>query len=748
MIIYPMKERIMNCSTSFLFRLLPALLALALLSSHLSASEKGPALKSGQDTTRTYYLPEIVVTATRSERDPLQVGRSISVIPGNRLNGSLFQSVGDVLSRYEGIFVVGAGQNPGAVQSIFTRGGNSNHTTILIDDVRITDPSGVNNAADISELSFANLEQIEIVRGSHGTLYGSSAIGGVINIVTRKKLDPGFHGDVEVRTGTFGKGTSTFAQNLFLNYTAPSGLYVNASLNNLATRGLDATEDTVSSPGIFKKRDRDGFDKRDLAGKMGFQNEVWDVYASFNATDHRIDIDKGAYRDDDNYVVDFQRNLLTYGASHRVNERLRVKYIGGYSAMERYAVDDSSIVDALGRTDQTFADATYRGSILNNELLVNMELEGAQLTMGAGLYRETMASKSYFYSRSSFGEFESSTDLDSLNLHASMGSLFAHVDLDGKVFAKGVGRFSLGLGARLNNHSSYGLNGTMEASPAYRISDHSLVYASYSTGFNAPSLYQLFVPNADFTSGITRGNKNLQPETSSSYEVGLKYRMNDEVNFTLSYFSTDVKNVIEYVYLWDKNVGIDTLGNDWMRNDFRGDTYLNLGNLLTSGFEATLHIRLSEELLLTGAVSLVSGKLRYDPADLDVSQTAGHHVQVYNNGAFISKAVESLGLTRRPDTFHASLLYTPLQEFSARLDLKHAGSRMDVYYNSDLGPYGALGTVGVEEYTLLDIVARYKLTPQLSVNMRVENLLDTKYLEINGFTTRGRGVFVSAGFVF
>ncbi|MEX2090320.1 MAG: TonB-dependent receptor plug domain-containing protein, partial [Bacteroidota bacterium] len=187
----------MNGST--VFRLFLALLVSGSLPAHLRASEKGPALKSAQDTTsassvepiRTYYLPEIVVTATRSERDPLRVGRSISVIPGNRLNGSLFQSIGEVLSQYEGIFVVGAGQNPGAVQSIFTRGSNSNHTTILIDDVRITDPSAVNNAADISELSFSNLDRIEIVRGSHGTLYGSSAIGGVINFVTRKKLDPG-----------------------------------------------------------------------------------------------------------------------------------------------------------------------------------------------------------------------------------------------------------------------------------------------------------------------------------------------------------------------------------------------------------------------------------------------------------------------------------------------------------------------------------------------------------------------------
>lgn len=713
----------------------------------LVAEEKGP-LQSGQDSIRTYSLPEIVVTATRSERNPLEVGRSVTVIPGNRLHGSLFQSVGEALARHEGIYVVGGGQNPGAVQSIFTRGGNSNHTTILIDDVRITDPSGVNNAAELSELSFAGMDQIEIVRGSHGTLYGSSAIGGVINIITRKKLDPGFHGDADISTGTFGSGTSTFSQNLFLNYTAPSGWYTNAAVHNVVTRGLDATVDTASAPGANRNRDRDGFEKLDLIGKIGFQNALWDLYASIGRLSHVADIDKGAYRDDDNSIVDFQRDLVTYGAAYRLNEGLRLKYVGGYSLMERYTVDDSSVVDASGRTDQTFADATYRGSILNNELLLDAKWGGAQLTLGGGLYKETMSSRNYFYSRSSFGVYEFSADLDTLGLRSSTTSLFAHVDLSGTLLAQGADRFSLGAGLRWNDQSSYGSNTTFEVSPAYRLSNHSMIYASYASGFNAPSLYQLFVPTADFVSGITRGNKQLQPETSRSLEVGLKYRVFDDVAVTLSYFSTTVENVIEYVYLWDGDIPIDMLGNDWMRNDFRGDTYLNLGTLLSRGFEAGVKIRLSGELQFSGSVSLVGGKLHYDPSSLDVRHTGGHHVQIYNNGAFMTGSVESLGLTRRPDTFHGSLEYTPVSELMVRLDLRHAGSRMDVYYNSELGPYGALGSVAVEEYTLLDFGAKVRATSHLSLNLRIENVLNTRYSEIRGFSTRGRGIFVSAGYLF
>jgi outer membrane cobalamin receptor len=83
----------------------------------------------------------------------------------------------------------------------------------------------------------------------------------------------------------------------------------------------------------------------------------------------------------------------------------------------------------------------------------------------------------------------------------------------------------------------------------------------------------------------------------------------------------------------------------------------------------------------------------------------------------------------------------PVKKLALRVDVKYVGARNDIYYNASLGPYGALGTVGVEDYTLLDFSTKYEIKKDLSVMIRVENILNTKYYEIRGYATRGRGVY-------
>lgn len=719
----------------------------ALSGQDLSALARAADDSTNPDTVKIYQLEEVVVTATRSEKDPADVGRSVTLITQDQMRNSIYNNVAELLSQQAGMYIVGTGQNPGMLQSMFTRGAASNQTTIMIDEVRITDPSSVNNALDLSELSFAGSERIEIVRGSHSTLYGSSAIGGVVNIFTQKNRKPGLHADVELRAGTFGRGSSAFSQNAFLNYTHPTGFYVNAVINNSNIKGLDATVDTVTNPDVFKNRDKDGFDKRDVIGKIGFKNDQLDIYASYKNTSHKTDIDDGAYRDDDNYTLDFKRNLFTYGAAYKISNDVSLKYLGGYSDMKRVAVDDSSVIDKLGNTDQTYFDGTWKGSIFNNEVLGNLRFSDVDVVLGAGIYRETMGSKTYFFT-SRFGGFESKTDLDTLNLNTTTKNIFAHVDVNGMIISEQLQRFSLAVGTRLNRHNTYGNNLTYVVNPSFKVSDNALFYFSYSTGFNAPSLYQLYAPDKHRISGITRGNKNLKPEASASYEIGLKQSFGNSINLAVAYFHSVVNDAIEYVYLWDKNIGIDTLGNNWARDDFRGDTYLNVSKQNTSGVEFTLTSQISEKLLFTGNLSMVSGKLTYNPSDINASQTGGDHVQVFSNGAFISKEVESLGLVRRPNTVNLSLTYKPIDNLAIRVDVRHVGARSDIFYSSTLGPYGALGTVPVADYTLVDFSQRFTLNEHISLSARVENIFDTKYAEINGFTTRGRGIYLNVRYAF
>jgi vitamin B12 transporter len=719
-------------------------LALPIIAASLIAC--APAF--AQDTLRT-NIGEVNITATRSEKNVAETGRSVTVITPDDIKRSGANTLAEVLSMQEGIYLVGTGQNFGNTQTLFVRGTASNQTALLIDGVRVLDPSSVNNAPDLSELSLADIEKIEIVRGSHSTHYGSSAIGGVVNIITKKGMKQGLNIDASATAGSFGEETSFLQENVALNYTCKSGFYVGAEIFNTSVSGIDATVDTVTNPNVFNPRDRDDFEKVDMIGKAGFRNDKLDVYFSARSTHQLTDIDERAFIDDDNYTLDFNRKLFTYGAGYRLNDHIGLKYIGGFSNMVRVAEDDSSVVDNLGNYDRTYYTATYEGAHSTNELQGNFSFKGIDAVIGGGYYNEQMTLSTYYYSNL-FGPpaFESKIDLDSLGLESSTLNFFAHADVSGEMINEKYKAFNLGLGARMNNHSVFGSYLTYEINPSLKISDNGLIYASYSTGFNAPTLYQLYSPEKNYMSNITRGNPGLDPETSTSYEFGVKQKVGKDISFTFAFFHTITENMIEYAYLWDKNVAIDTLGNDWMRDDYRGDTYLNIGTQVSKGMEVGINSKLAEKLWLNGNFTIVRGSLEYSAANLDTAATQGNHVQLYNSGAFLNKDVEIDNLVRRPRTANIALTWKPWEKLTLRASMRHVGARKDIYYETALGPYGALSTTDIASYTLFDALAGFSFNEHTSAMIRVENVFDTDYTEIQGYSTRGRSAYITLRYSF
>jgi vitamin B12 transporter len=705
---------------------------------------------SAQDSLKEQNLNEVVISANRSEKNINDVGRSITVISAEEIKKSGVTTIAELLTQQEGIYVVGAGQNPGMVSSIFMRGANSNQTVILIDGVRITDPSAINNAIDVSELSLANISRIEIVRGSHSTLYGSSAIGGVVNIITKKATKPGLSADAVIVGGVFGDKTSEFSENVYIDYALKNGFYVGAELYKTDVQGLNATVDTVTDPNAYKHPDMgDDFNKLDWVAKVGYKKEKLDAYASFKQTRQLTDIDKSGYKDDDNYTLDFKRNLYTYGASYKINEKFNVSYIGGFTDMKRIAIDDSSVVNNAGTSDKTYNKGEYEGSVLSNEIQANYNQKGMNIVLGAGMYNEAMNVNTRY--NSPF--YNDTTSLDSLKPKSSTSNIFLHADLSGGLINEKIKWFTLSGGLRMSSHGIFGSNVTYEINPSVKTSEGGLLYFTYATGYNAPSLYQLYDPTKYFTwdtqksTGLSRGNKKLKPETSKTIEIGFKQKINNNVSMSVAYFKTEVKNVIEYVYLWDKNVSINMLGQGFS-DDYRGDTYINASTMTTEGVELGINSKIAEKFFVSANISLTSGKLKYKPENIDTAQTGGNHVQIFNSGAFLNKNVEVLGLTRRPNTANLSLTYLPIKILSLRADVRYVGSRADVIYESKLGPYGALGTVAVKQYTLLDLSANVKIYKGLTAGVKVSNVFNEKYFEINGFTTRGRGVYANVRYSF
>jgi len=688
------------------------------------------------DSTKTFSLDEIVVTATKSPKAIRDIARSVTVFSSAEITGSLFQTPAELLSLQEGVYIVGSGQVPGSLQSLFLRGANNGHTAVLLDGIRITDPSSVQNTIDLSELSLANTERIEIVRGSHGTLFGTSAIGGVVNLFSKTPLQVGAGGEAEIQAGAFGKGGSVLSEYARAAYHDKIGLYLQGELLIQRVRGFDATVADPTLPVSPLSRDADNFSNKQFGGKVGYIKDGSDAYFSYRRTDQDKDIDKGAFSDDDNYIVEQNRDFFTFGAGHNFTDGLSIRYVGGYTKLRRSSVNDSSYIPETGIFDGTYFSASYVGKNTHHEIQVEKKFNNVDIIVGGTLDRESMSFQSDFYSQSTFGVFRTSTNLDSLDLHTTTSAFFGYLDVNAGIFSPDLQMFSLVTGWRWNHHSTYGRNVTVEISPSWKIGASTLLYASFATGFNAPSLYQLGAPEVDPISGIRRGNRLLKPERSRSFEVGLKKAFGTELRLTLSAFSTTIDDYIDYVYLWTPNT-IDSL----TFIDYRGDGYINSGKQTISGVEVSLQSEISPELSLAGNLSIASGKLKYDPASIDISQTGGSLLQVYDNGEFLNAAGSVTGLSRRPTTANLHALFRLMSSFSLQLNVRYVGSRKDVAYDPASGPFGALGRVDVSDYTILDLSAKYAFSRALSASIRMENVLNRSYSEIRGYATRGRGVF-------
>ncbi len=688
----------------------------------------------GQDSLKTVPLREVVVTATRTEKSALETPRSVTVIGRQEIEQSLYVNVAELLSRTQGIYIVGTGQTPGTNQTLFLRGANGNHVNILIDGVRLSDPSSVNSALDLSELSLVNVERVEIIRGSHGPMYGTSGIGGVINIITRRNQQPGFHGTADVQAGTFGPRAGLLTANVLGSYAFRNGFYVNAGLQDNRTRGLNATVDTIPE-GQFKTTDRDDFRKTDGLVKLGYRKGAWDASVSYKNQYQLADIDKGAFQDDDNSTLRLERSLLNYGASFKASPRWQLSFVGGWTEMSRRVLDDSSAVDFAGNSDRTYSEGNYRGKSYTHEVQGAYKTEHVQALLGAGHYDEEADFRTYYYNNGPFGEFTSTTNYDSIRLHASTKYLFGQAGLNGALLAPGLAPLNLSVSARLSRHNQFGNNVTVEVNPSWKLTENSLLYASYATGFNAPSLYQLYDP--------VRGNPELGPETSATVEAGWKSIIASGLTLQVSAFWTVVNNAVEYVYLWNPAKPADQL----TFSDYLGDVPINVARQGNRGIELSLQSNLFNKVTLNGNLGLVEGSFTYRPEDLTSEKVRGSSVQLFSNGAFLTREVETNALVRRPRiTASADLAYTPVKKGTAGVLVRTVGTRNDVYYDPQLGPFGALNTRGVAGYFLTDLYARYAFNRHFSLAVRGENIFNVRYYEIYGYQTRGRGAYLKAAF--
>jgi vitamin B12 transporter len=154
----------------------PFVLVVVVVASTAKAEDPSPSLVS---------LPQVVVSATRLPTPAAEVASSVTVITSQNIEGKQQRTLPDVLRDVPGLNIVQTG-GPGGTSSVFMRGTNSNHTKVLIDGIDAGDPTSGNGSFDFAHLLTSDIERIEVLRGPQSGLYGSDAVGGVINIITKK----------------------------------------------------------------------------------------------------------------------------------------------------------------------------------------------------------------------------------------------------------------------------------------------------------------------------------------------------------------------------------------------------------------------------------------------------------------------------------------------------------------------------------------------------------------------------------
>jgi vitamin B12 transporter len=457
-------------------------------------------------------LDDVVVTATKSPKKLSETGKVLTVITREQLQQNSSHSIGEILNQQTGLIVVGSTATPGTNQSVYMRGAGSGNTLILIDGVPVYDASGISSEFDINYININQIERIEILKGAQSTLYGSDAVAGVINIITKKNTYKPVTGFADVSAGSFGTlNTAAGINGRLKNFQyAAGGSYVR-------TNGISSAYDSTGKANF----DKDGFDEYNLNASAGYNiSPHFNLRAFAQYNQYKAGIDAGAYTDDKDYNLKNKNTIagLT-GDLNMGSNRLVFNY--QYNYIDRSFIDDSTDVPTFVIYQRgSYKSYSHFAEVYNNTAIS----KHAELLVGAD-YRYNATSQSYL-ELSSYGPYQTALGKDSA--HTNQGSLYA------SFFIKDISGFNAEIGGRINNHSIYGWNETYSINPSFNINAHWKVFVNVASAYHVPSLYQLY---SEF------GNKDLKPEKSQTYEGGMQFT-SGKIQSRVVYFKRDIKDVI------------------------------------------------------------------------------------------------------------------------------------------------------------------------------------------------------------
>jgi vitamin B12 transporter len=507
------------------------------------------------DSLTSVLFDPVIVTANKTEQKQSTTGKIITIISKEQLKKSAGKTVAQILNEQAGLIVNGALNNTGSAQTVFLRGASSGRTLILIDGIPMNDPSMINNEFNLNLLSINEIERIEICKGAQSTLYGSDALGGVINLITTKNdLNKLIHLNANMTAGNYG----VFKSNV--NASGNLGKFkYSARFNHQNSKGFSSAFDSTGTSNF----DTDALFGNNFSASLAYQPNKTLTFNSFiQHRYYKTDVDNGPFSDARNFFSEDQAFFAGAGFTYK---KSKVSITGNYQKVNnnRYYDNDFSAGSPL------FSTHSLNGSSDYSELFGTVKIS-KNLTAIMGSELRTTSMNSLYLSVSSFGPFQNEFKDSRISQYSVYGSI---------LYSSDKNPFQLELGSRFNKHSIYGVNSTFTLNPSYRFNGYWMIMGSISSAYKVPSIYQLY----DFYAG----NLNLKPEEALNVEMGVQYK--SARSFLRGViFSRQITSGIDYNFV-----------------DFK---YFNFVEQRVNGFEFESNLDITKALHLNMNYTYLSGQ--------------------------------------------------------------------------------------------------------------------------------------------
>ena len=440
-------------------------------------------------------IENITIRSTRIPAGAKDIGSSLYIISEDQIKARGFKDAIDAISSAPGVTSKQNGSF-GGVGTIRIRGASSSQTLVLVDGVPVNDSSSPAGGYNFEYLNTSNIQSIEVLKGSQSTLWGSDAIGGVINIYTKQPESTSFGASAEI--GSFGlkRGSAD----------------INFAGSNSRFR---VSTSKTSVDGISKADEKDGNSEDD-----GFESESYSMSVS-------IDLDSLILKGSLSYM-ESQVEYDSYGFATGVQD-----------GDERSNTDE--FIGSISAFFDLFDDKLQNSIFISQSDINRDYYSNGSFSFGAEGKRELIRYQGNIevneFNKVAFGleSEESKVDVDESTIDGSF--LLYEFRPNSKII--------ISTGIRNDDHEGFGSKTTRRISGTFKPSDNLIIRSSWGEGFKVPTIFQ----STYFCCGATSANSSIRPETSTSYDFGFELFFNEmNSNFSITYFDQDINDQINFSF--------------------------------------------------------------------------------------------------------------------------------------------------------------------------------------------------------